>query len=50
MVHGVSASINATSGFEYSLAVKPSGHEQLAMFLLSKGADASKADGCFDPP
>ena len=42
--------INATSGFEYSLAVKPSGHEQLAMFLLSKGADASKADAIGTTP
>ena len=39
-----SASMSATSGFEYTLAVKPSGHEELAMFLLNKGADVSKTD------
>ena len=39
-----SASMNATSGFEYSLAVKPSGHEELAIFLLNRGADLSKTD------
>jgi ankyrin repeat protein len=39
-----SASVNATSGFEYSLAVKPSGHEPVAMFLLEHGADLSKTD------
>jgi ankyrin repeat protein len=39
-----SASVNATSGFEYSLAVKPSGHESVALFLLDQGADPSKTD------
>lgn len=39
-----SASMNATSGFEYVLSVKPSGHEAVALFLLEKGADVTKAD------
>jgi uncharacterized protein len=39
-----SASMNATSGFEYALTVKPSGHEAVALFLLEKGADLTKAD------
>jgi ankyrin repeat protein len=39
-----SASMNATSGFEYSLSVKPSGHEAVAIFLLEKGADPGKTD------
>jgi ankyrin repeat protein len=39
-----SASMNATSGFEYGLAVKPSGHEALTIFLLEKGADPAKTD------
>jgi ankyrin repeat protein len=39
-----SASMNATSGFEYALTVKPSGHEAVALFLLEKGADLKKAD------
>jgi ankyrin repeat protein len=39
-----SASVNATSGFEYSLAIKPSGHESVALFLLEQGADPSKTD------
>jgi ankyrin repeat protein len=39
-----SASVNATSGFEYSLTVKRSGHEALAMFLLENGADFSNTD------
>jgi ankyrin repeat protein len=39
-----SASMNATSGFEYALTVKPGGHEAVALFLLEKGADLTKAD------
>jgi ankyrin repeat protein len=39
-----SASMNATSGFEYALTVKPSGHEAVALFLVEKGADLTKAD------
>jgi ankyrin len=39
-----SASMNATSGFEYALTVKPSGHEALALFLVEKGADLTKTD------
>jgi ankyrin repeat protein len=39
-----SASVNATSGFEYSLTMKPSGHEPVALFLLENGADPSKTD------
>jgi ankyrin len=39
-----SASMNATSGFEYALTVKPSGHEAVALFLLENGADVTKAD------
>jgi ankyrin repeat protein len=39
-----SASLSATSGFEYSLAVKPSGHEAVAVFLLERGADPAKTD------
>jgi uncharacterized protein len=39
-----SASMSATSGFEYALTVKPSGHEAVALFLLEKGADLTKTD------
>jgi ankyrin repeat protein len=39
-----SASVNATSGFEYSLTFKPSGHEAVALYLLEKGADPMKTD------
>jgi ankyrin len=39
-----SASMNATSGFEYALTVKPSGHEAVALFLVEKGADLTKTD------
>jgi ankyrin repeat protein len=39
-----SASMNATSGFEYALTVKPSGHEAVALFLLEQGADLTKTD------
>jgi len=39
-----SASMNATSGFEYALTVKASGHEAVALFLVEKGADVAKAD------
>jgi uncharacterized protein len=45
-----SASLAATSGFEYNLVVKPSGHEALALFLLEKGADPTKADSIGTTP
>ena len=45
-----SASMVATSGFEYRLAVKPSGHEALAMFLLEAGADPTKTDSIGTTP
>jgi ankyrin repeat protein len=45
-----SASVNATSGFEYALAVKPSGHEAVALFLLEKGADLTKTDSIGTTP
>ena len=39
-----SASVVATSGWEYGLAVKPSDHETLAIFLLEQGADPNVPD------
>ena len=39
-----SASIVATSGFEYRLVIEPSGHEEFAMFLLEQGANPSTPD------
>ena len=39
-----SASMVATSGWEYSLDVEPSTHEALALFLLERGADPNVAD------
>ena len=39
-----SASLVATSGREYHLVVEPSRHEDLAMFLLERGADPNVAD------
>jgi len=39
-----SASIVATSGWEYGLVVAPSGHEALALFLLQEGADPNVPD------
>ena len=39
-----SASMVATSGFEYRLVIEPSGHEEFAMFLLEQGADPSTPD------
>jgi ankyrin repeat protein len=38
------ASQVATSGWEYGLEVKPSTHEDLAIFLLEQGADPNLAD------
>ncbi|MEE2777363.1 MAG: ankyrin repeat domain-containing protein [Acidobacteriota bacterium] len=45
-----SASIVATSGFEYGLVTKPSGHEELAIFLLANGADPNRADSIGKTP
>ena len=39
-----SASVVATSGWEYGLNVTPSTHETLAIFLLDHGADPNVAD------
>ena len=39
-----SLSVVATSGWEYSLVVKPSSHEQLALMLLAEGADPNVPD------
>ena len=39
-----SASMVATSGWEYGLVVTPSAHETLAIFLLDQGADPSTPD------
>ena len=39
-----SASVVATSGWEYGLRVTPSSHETLAIFLLERGADPDLAD------
>ncbi len=39
-----SASMVATSGWEYSLVVTPSTHETLAIFLLDQGADPARPD------
>ena len=39
-----SASLVATSGWEYSLDVEPSTHEALALFLLERGADPNVPD------
>ena len=39
-----SASMVATSGWEYGLVVKPSAHETLAIFLLDQGADPNTPD------
>ena len=38
------ASVVATSGREYHLEVKPSEHEDLAIFLLEQGADPNRPD------
>ena len=45
-----SASVVATSGFEYRLTVEPSGHEALAIFLLEEGADPMKMDSIGTTP
>ena len=45
-----SASVVATSGWEYGLAVKPSTHEALAIFLLEQGADANAPDSIGSTP
>lgn len=39
-----SAGMLAASGFEYAVSVKPSDHEALALLLVEKGADVTKAD------
>ena len=39
-----SASLVATSGWEYELDVEPSTHEALALFLLERGADPNVPD------
>ena len=39
-----SASLVATSGWEYDLVVEPSAHEAFAIFLLEQGADPNVAD------
>ena len=39
-----SASVVATSGREYHLVVKPSSHEELAIFFLKGGADPNLSD------
>ena len=39
-----SASLLATSGWEYDLVVEPSTHEAFAIFLLEQGADPNMAD------
>ena len=39
-----SASMVATSGWEYGLVVTPSTHETLAIFLLDQGADPARPD------
>ena len=39
-----SASMMATSGWEYGLVVTPSAHETLAIFLLDQGADPNLPD------
>jgi ankyrin repeat protein len=39
-----SLSVVATSGWEYGLVVKPSTHEELAIFLLEEGADPNIPD------
>ena len=39
-----SASLAATSGWEYRLDVQPSTHEALALFLLERGADPNVPD------
>ena len=39
-----SASLVATSGWEYKLDVQPSTHEALALFLLERGADPNVPD------
>ncbi len=39
-----SASMVATSGWEYGLVVTPSAHETLAIFLLDRGADPNLPD------
>ena len=45
-----SASMMATSGFEYRLTVEPSGHEALAVFLLEEGADPTRTDSIGTTP
>lgn len=39
-----SASLVATSGWEYALVVEPSMHEEMAIFLLEQGADPNRSD------